>query len=161
GKQIETVGATAYYSSPRISPDGKRIAVLRRETHTEAGDIWLYDMERRNMSRLTFSTEAFGTVTWSSDSRRVLFGSANDIFAKDWSGASNEESLYHSDLANTPEGISPDGKFLAFVVDSFKTQQDLWILPLSGERKPFPLLQTRSNEYDSAFSPDGRWIAYS
>ena len=56
---------------------------------------------------------------------------------------------------------SPDGRFILFAVTAPKTGLDLWVLPLFGDRKPLPFLQTPFNESPGQFSPDGRWIAYS
>ncbi len=55
---------------------------------------------------------------------------------------------------------SVDGRFILYLVTDPKTKTDLWVLPLFGDQKPFPLLQTEFNERLGRFSPDGRWIAY-
>src|SRR5262249_45018951 len=57
---------------------------------------------------------------------------------------------------------SRDGRFLMFMVDSPKTGPDLWVLPMTGtgDRKPFPVLDTRFAELEGVFSPNGRWISY-
>ena len=66
----------------------------------------------------------------------------------------------------TPSGMAPsswsaDGRFIAYTVrGAFPRTSDVWILPLLGERKPFPLVQTNYLEGEAVFSPDGRWIAY-
>jgi dipeptidyl aminopeptidase/acylaminoacyl peptidase len=59
-----------------------------------------------------------------------------------------------------PQDVSPDGRTLLYSVLSQKTGGDLWALPLDGDKKPFPVLQTAFDEWDAEFSPDGRWIAY-
>src|SRR5262249_194863 len=59
-----------------------------------------------------------------------------------------------------PQSESPDGRFLLFVKRDSITGNDLWALPISGDRKPFPVVQTRFDEGRGQFSPDGRWIAY-
>jgi dipeptidyl aminopeptidase/acylaminoacyl peptidase len=70
----------------------------------------------------------------------LLFGDSVDKFPLDW---------------------SPDGRFVLFSSSSSAgTQADLWVLPLFGDRKPFPFLQTPFNELRGRFSPDGRWVAY-
>jgi dipeptidyl aminopeptidase/acylaminoacyl peptidase len=55
---------------------------------------------------------------------------------------------------------SPDGKFIVYSEFSDTTNDDLWLLPLEGDRKPIPFLQTPFSEIDGHFSPDGRWMAY-
>ena len=65
----------------------------------------------------------------------------------------------------TPEGKmavdwSRDGRFLMFTVDSPKTGSDLWVMPMTGDRKPFPILQPGFAESMGQFSPNGHWISY-
>jgi Tol biopolymer transport system component len=59
-----------------------------------------------------------------------------------------------------PSDWSSDGRFLTYYRTDPKTGLDIWVLPLDGDRKPFPLIQTEFNESQSQFSPDGRWVAY-
>ncbi len=74
------------------------------------------------------------------------------------------ERLTTSEFRQNPGSWSPDGQFLAFYqqpsTGSSPTARDIWILPLEGERKPQPILQTQFNELAPVFSPDGRWLAY-
>src|SRR5260370_27216602 len=65
-----------------------------------------------------------------------------------------------TDLPKSSQDWSADGRFLLYHVIDPKTKFDLWLLPLFGDQKPFPFLQTEFNERDGRFSPDGRWIAY-
>jgi len=55
---------------------------------------------------------------------------------------------------------SPDGQFLLYGTQDPNNQSDLWALPMTGERKPFPVVQTRFDDVQGQFSPDGRWLAY-
>src|SRR5262249_24520807 len=73
-----------------------------------------------------------------------------------------DQLLLESEENKTPTSWSTDGRFIAFTSSNIKgnTKNDVWILPMSGDRKPFPFLQTQANEGDAQFSPDGRWIAY-
>ena len=59
-----------------------------------------------------------------------------------------------------PEDWSSDGRFLLYFQNDPKTGYDLWVLPLFGERKPFPFVNTSFIERNGQFSPDGRWVAY-
>src|SRR5207245_9679944 len=70
--------------------------------------------------------------------------------------------LWRSTRNRPPSSWSADGRFIAFTITNMKgnTKNDIWILPLFGDRKPFPFLQTQANEIDGQFSPDGRWLAY-
>jgi serine/threonine protein kinase len=159
GKQVDTAGELDFYTCPRISPDGKRIAVVRHGTHSEEGDIWLYDTERSSMTRFTLNPAAYTDLAWSNDGNKIFFSDI-DLFQKPSNGAGNQTLLFKSPIGKVPTDVSPDGKFLAMNLDNAKTQQDLWIFPLSVESKPFPLLQETYNENSGQFSPDNRWIAY-
>lgn len=64
------------------------------------------------------------------------------------------ESVY------TPGDWHPDGTFIAYETSDAVTAQDLWILPMTGDRTPTAFAKTRFNETAPRFSPDGRWLAY-
>jgi serine/threonine-protein kinase len=68
--------------------------------------------------------------------------------------------LLKSDEDKTPTGFSKDGRFLAYSSSNPKTQSDLWILPIEGDRKPVVLQGKEYNEGLAQFSPDRRWIVY-
>lgn len=158
GKQTGTAGEPGFFSNARLSPDGKRIVVIRHETHTEEGDIWLLDLEKNNLSRFTFKPDIYSSPTWTPDGKGILFGGVN-IFRKDSSGTGNESLIFKSLFSKNPTSITRDGKYVAVSVDNAKTQQDLWILPLSGAA-PYAFLNAAYNENYGQFSPDGRWLAY-
>jgi Tol biopolymer transport system component len=83
------------------------------------------------------------------------------LFVRSTDGSTPEEALHLADLEEAPTDWSPDGRFLAF--DQFNPSvggTNIWILPMSGEHRPWPFLQSKFNESDSHFSPDGRWLAY-
>jgi len=80
------------------------------------------------------------------------------LYQKASGGVGGEEVLLADDGDSIPSSWSPDGRFLLY--DRVGLNADMWLLPLSGERKPFPFLRTPANEFDGHFSPDGRWIAY-
>ena len=59
-----------------------------------------------------------------------------------------------------PSDWSLDGRFIIYQQTDPKTKRDIWVLPLFGDKKPFPFLQTEANEGGARISPDGRWMAY-
>jgi Tol biopolymer transport system component len=88
-------------------------------------------------------------------------GARTDIYEKPADGATDEQPL----LVNTQEkwlqDWSRDGRFILYgVIADPKSGWDLWALPLTGDRKPFPVAQTSFDEFGGQFSPDGRWLAY-
>ena len=164
GKPIESIGAPAGYLGPDLSPDGKQVAVHRHEG--TGGDVWLVEAAGGKTSRLTFdASQENSSPLWSPDGSRIVFGSRRNgkwgLYQKLSNGTGNEELLAESELAKTPTSWSADGRFIMFMVIDPKTVSDAWALPLTGDRKPFPILQTPFNEGHPQISPDGKWIAYS
>ena len=146
-----------YGNSVRLSPDGRRIA------SAIDGDIWVYDIGRGSLSRLTF--DGAGGGHWSPDGTRVIFnhsvgGKPQNLFWKAADGSGSEERLGNSDYLQQGGSISPDGKWLVFHETRQDTLRDILVAPMEGERKPRVFLQTKFQEGGARMSPDGRWIAY-
>jgi Tol biopolymer transport system component len=150
------------YQSPRLSPDGHRIAVV---IHGANDDIWVYDIPRQTFTRLTFAGENLSPL-WTRDGRRIIFRSSPtgsdrlNLFWKSADGSGEAERLTASDYDQAPSSLSPDGQVLVFDQLDPTTNWDLWMLPLTGDRKPRPFLQTPRNEWFPDLSPDGHWLAY-
>ena len=137
---------------PAISPDGNTVAVDRLDPQTNFIDVWLHDLSRGGASRFTFNSGFFNDYpVWSPDGSHIAFlstrdGAAGDLYQKATSGAAREEVL-DKDLRNKlPNDWSRDGRYIIEEVRDFKTKNDIWVLPLFGDRKPFPYLQTEFNE---------------
>ncbi|MCA1631266.1 MAG: serine/threonine-protein kinase [Acidobacteria bacterium] len=166
GKRLETLSSLAARSfTPRLSPDEKRVAIDRVDPQTPGNtDIWLLDLARGSSTRFTFEAADEGTPVWSPDGGSVAYYSARDgstaIYRKPAGGAGEGEALINSPGGKLLNGWSPDGRFILYQHFSPETKSDLWVLPLEGERKPAPLLQTNFAETHGRFSPDGKWIAY-
>jgi Tol biopolymer transport system component len=145
------------YSVPRISPDGGRVAL------DPDGQIWLYDIARKILTRLTFDGDLNIRPLWTPDGKHVIFSSATggqqSIFWQLADGSGGREQLISGEQLRVPSSISPDGRYLSYYDIDPNTQLDIWILDLR-DRKARVFLQTRFNESASAFSPDGRWLAY-
>jgi Tol biopolymer transport system component len=163
GDQLETIGEPGNLAAFDLSPDGKRVAVTVRSSNT--ADIWIMEVARGLRTRFTFVEAANSNPIWSPDGRSLVFVSTRsghaDIYKKSVDGAvGSEELLLADDRDKRPESWSPDGRYLLFAATDPKTKTDLWILPMTGERKPFAFARTEFSEIQGAFSPDGRWIAY-
>ena len=113
-------------------------------------DLWVVDLERGTSSRLTATHGSSMDGVWSPDGRRIAFRSNRsgvyDLYAKDANGVGDEELLVKSPHDKIPTGWSPDGRFLVYYEFDPKTKADIWVLPLEGDRKPFPFLKTEFNE---------------
>jgi Tol biopolymer transport system component len=165
GKRLKDVGEAARYGRFELSPDEKRIVYERLDADARHANLWLLDLNRGSTSRLTATTGSDYAPVWSPDGGRILFGSArpglSDLFEISAGGGSAERQLFHDDRDKHPLDWSRDGRFALFASESPTTRGDIWILPLSGEGKATPLVQTRFAEADAQVSPDGRWFAYS
>jgi Tol biopolymer transport system component len=141
----------------RISPDGRRVAA------DFDGQVWLYDLARATLTRLTFEGTANLRPVWTPDGERIAFASDRDrqqnILWQLADGSGGLERLASSEYPQIPVSFSPDGQFLSFYEVHPNTQRDIWILNVR-ERKAQPFLQTRFNETGASFSPDGHWLAY-
>src|SRR5215475_8912689 len=170
GKQLGTVGEPADYSNPSLAPDGKRLAVGVRDPKTEKRDLWLFDLARGARSRFTFDPADDLNPVWSNDGGRIFFTSnrkgQRDIFQKKVNAAEEEELIYTSPEIKNVCDLSPDGRLLIYNTNpnpsnsNDTTRNDLWLLPLEGERNPKPFLKTQFTEDQAVISPDGRWVAY-
>jgi serine/threonine protein kinase/Tol biopolymer transport system component len=166
GKQLESVGATANYSHPRLSHDGRRVAVAVVDPQTAYSDIWLHDLPRRASTRFTFEAAVNIFPIWSPDDSQIVFASnrrgLHDLYQKAASGVGNEEVVLSSATnSKFPTDWSQEGRLIAFYARDAKTKTgfDLWVFSVA-DRKATPFLSTPFLECCSQFSPDGRWMAY-
>ena len=155
-----TVGdPDATFARPRVSRDGRRVAVAR--TVQGNTDVWLLDGVRA--SRLTFDAAVDSYPVWSPDGSRIAFSSNRTgqlaLYQMLTLGGVEERLNAASDQAQVPYSWSMDGRLLYSGVAS-QGNVDLWIVPMVGERTPWAFAKTPFRESYGVFSPDGRWVAY-
>jgi hypothetical protein len=148
------------YGEPHISPDGTKVTFMVLADNN--WDVWVYDRIRQVSTRLTFEDGHDGPGIWSPDGQYIAFSSARqgavNIYRKRADGSGDVERLTESKVGEYVSSWSADGKYLLYSPQT--SASDLWILPLSGDRKPKEFLATRFTENEAVFSPDSRWVAY-
>ena len=170
GRQAGTIGEPGSFGNLELSPDRKHAVVASRDRVGQSSDLWVVDLERGLRTRLTFGEGGKEHAVWSPDGARVVFDATRgetfgptDLYTRASNGIGDDELLLKDDRTKMPSSWSPDGRFLMFATSPPAVSLfnfDLWVLPMSGDRKPVPFLQTPFNEYDGHFSPDGKWVAY-
>ncbi|MDQ3254066.1 MAG: protein kinase, partial [Acidobacteriota bacterium] len=164
GKQVGVTGSPGDYINLALAPDGKRVAFDSVDPQTMNRDLSLLELARGTPMRFIFDPATDWFPVWSPDGSRLVFSSNRaglpDLYQKAASGAGSDELLLKSSNAKLPTDWSRDERFILYLTLDPKTKEDIWVLPLEGDRQPFPLLQTEFNEAQARFSPNGKWIAY-
>lgn len=153
------------YVNPRISPDGKMLAV---QILGAGEDLWIYDFSRNTLMRLTFGGVGGGSSPplWTPDGRKVVYRSRTPTLsfrAKPADGSGAEETLFSKELDDpgaTPFTVSPDGKTLLFGRRNVTGAVGIYAISLDGSATVQPFLQSAFNQSVPRFSPDGRWVVY-
>ena len=169
GKEQSLGAPIGSYDQPRLSPDGRRIA-LDVTDNTGSQQVALYDIARATLSRFTFEGTFNQYAAWTPDGRSVSFTSnktgALRIFWQAADGSGGLEPLTDTTTVDVPFSWSPDGRSLAFI-GVREAGAQIWILNLDDHspgavngRKAQPFQQGRGFEDAPQFSPDGHWLAY-
>ena len=145
------------YRTPRVSPDGTRIAVVI--PNEGSGDIWILDLEQETLRQLTFDQADEASPLWTPDSTRVVFTTEGDDGGLSWKaadGTGQTERLQEFSTRVRAHSWSADGRLI------FELQEpsDVGALTVNGERTVEMLLDADHEARQAVVSPDGRWIAY-
>ncbi|MGO9123332.1 MAG: protein kinase domain-containing protein [Terriglobales bacterium] len=165
GKEIEEFGDTINgISYPfRVSADGNKIAFAKREPNGPETDLWVFDVDRKIMTRQTFNTPGLIYSAFSPDGTKLAVTASTGT-----KGSMRIKTLATSDEKTITSGVqdiayvrswTPDGKYLIVGVQDPKTLFDVYAQPVDGG-KPIPLLTQSYNETDGEVSPNGKWMAY-
>ena len=134
---------------------------------TGNSDIWIADLARGVRTRLTFGALNETDPVWSADGSKIVYRGVQKVFgclmSKRADGSGNEEVLLESpDTDWVPSDWSRDGRYIVLIRRDRdgKTKGDIWVLPMFGDKKPFPFLATQFDEDSATLSPDGRWMLY-
>jgi Tol biopolymer transport system component len=166
GARTAVAAPASEYGEFALSPDESQIALDRGDVSGLAPDVWVVDTRRGGTSRLTTNPSVDNVPVWSADGRTIAYasehGSGLDIYQRPANQSASDQLLLKLDAPPIlfPSDWSPDGRYLTYYRTHPMRRNDVWVLPLFGDRKPFALIATEFNEWQSQFSPDGKWIAY-
>jgi Tol biopolymer transport system component len=171
GKPIRTVGEVGDYSSPRLSPDGSRLAVARRDPIAGTRDIWVLDLNGKPPVRLTFDPHEDMSPAWSADGRTILFTSdrsgERDLYRVPAEGPAADSLVFSSSDSKSLNAWSPDERFAIYdtgaraAIDAQgHVNKDLMVVTLDGTPHARPLVATKAAESTADISPDGTLVAY-
>jgi len=164
GRQTGSLGVPANQANPRLSPDGKRVALDVTDGQSGNTDVWIYEESGGIPSRFTSHPSLDTTPIWSPDGARVVFNSLRqghpDLYGKAATGVGNDEPVLVNARTKYPLDWSRDGRFILFRAIDENSNFELWYLP-AGDRQSIAYLKPRFGVSHGQFSPDGKWVAYS
>ena len=161
GREEELRAPPAPYEAPRISPDGRAVAVEVGDPGNT--DVIVYDLARETSTRLTFDPGADGWPLWSPDGQRILFRSDRDgapnIYAVAANGTGQPARVTTSGTNHAPQSWSGDGETLV-IMAAAGGPADLQVVFIGADSPPEDLIATEAVELHAEVSPDGHWMAY-
>jgi eukaryotic-like serine/threonine-protein kinase len=165
GKQLGKLGPLADHGNLELSPDGSRVAVAVVNRALRTRDIWMYQTASGTREQFTSNEADENWLIFSPDGARVVvnaFSSAQSgLFSSPATAATPRTLLLDAPSGAWPVSWSPDGSSILVVTNSPKTGNDIWLLSVTGDPTPKPFQRSEASENWAAFSPDGRWVAFS
>src|SRR4029453_700447 len=161
GREAPISAPPRAYALPRLSPDGTRVAVAAQDQDI---DIWVWDLGRTTLTRVTFDPDFDSYPGWTRDGLRVIFssqrGGARNLFWQAADGTGTVERLTDRPHQQNAVSVSREGTLLLFTAPATKTGEDVMQPELNGPHRVTPLVQSPAIERNGMVSPDGRWLAY-
>ena len=165
GKMLGRLGPLADHGNLELSPDGLRVAVAVVDRARRTRDIWMYQTGSGARQQFTSDPADENWLIFSPDGRRVVVNAfsreQSGLFSSTATAALPRELVLSDPGGAWPVSWSPDGTSILIVTNSLKAGNDIWSLSLAGDRTPRPYQRTEASENWAAFSPDGRWVAFS
>jgi Tol biopolymer transport system component len=159
GRQVGTVGPPDLVANPKLSPDGRRVAVDQTDTDGRHVNVWIHELIGEGTARLGFGAWLEQISVWSPDGKQVIYTSNEKLFfslyMKNSDGSGQARDIM--DFGTPQQGPwdwSRDGKYLLIRKD-----RELWYMTMP-DRQTRPLLQSQSLIRNAQFSPDGKFVAY-
>jgi Tol biopolymer transport system component len=165
GKQLGKLGPLADHGNLELSPDGSRVAVAVVNRALRTRDIWMYQVASGARQQFTTDEDEENWLIFSPDGARVVvnaFGAErHGLFSSPATSPTPRELLVDDPSGAWPVSWSPDGRSILFVTNSPQTGNDIWEVSPAGDHAPKAFQRTQASENWAAFSPDGRWVAFS
>jgi len=161
GAETPALPSPDRYNHPRLSPDGRRIAVDIRSANS-LGDVWVFEVGRAGGIRLTSEAGRDWGAEWTPDGRELIYISERpffDLYRRAADASRPAEPLLTGGFDRYTGTVSADGRLLAFCL-SVPGGAELWTVPLQGEPKATSYFANKFNLSHPALSPDGHWMAY-
>jgi Tol biopolymer transport system component len=145
-----------------MSADGRFVSVTA--STAAQSRVWVFDVLRNLGRPFTFGNEVAQAAVWTPDGQSIIYsarrGASFDLFRRSSTGGDSETLLLHDDFDKLPLEVTADGRTLLYRIPRAAASGELWLLPLTGERKPRALEPGNADQVPAAVSPDGRWLAY-
>ncbi len=161
GRETPIAAPPRAYAYPRVSPEGGRVVARAAD---QEDDLWVWDMTRLTLTRLTFNPGGDAYPVWTPDGRRFIFSSqregSQNLFWQAADGTGTIERLTTSPNVQQSTGVSPDSTRLIFTETAPATSEDVMQVELIDMHTVTALVQSPFVERNGIISPDGRWLAY-
>jgi Tol biopolymer transport system component/tRNA A-37 threonylcarbamoyl transferase component Bud32 len=173
GNALGLAGPEGDYTDFRLSPNEKSLAASLVDPKAGTVDVWMTDLVRGSNTRVTHEGQLGASAIWSPDGAHLALRAIRNgvivFYQKSAGGGGDEQAVLSAEtqravqiqsnnLINTD--WSPDGRLMLFSAPAVASGNDLWLLPLTGDRKPKKYLATPAEEMHGNFSPDGHLVAY-
>jgi Tol biopolymer transport system component len=166
GRVLGTVGDPSILRIPRISPDGKLVALEQGDRETQNMDVYVLEFERGVNNRFTFGPGREVSPVWSADGSSIVYTNMPGDGTTEWYRRSADlagapELLFRLPVSGVPSTLSPDGRFAIYT--ELVAPGSLKAVDLSRvaeARESVELVVSGFQTVNAMFSPDGRWFAY-
>ena len=159
GKNLGALGDVAKYYDLKLSPDGHRLV-------TNAGDIWVIDLDHAVRTRLTFEGYINEAPVWSHDGSEIIYAARDAateravIYRRRADGNGPRQLVARLAGDADPGSVSPDGRWVAVTLWANPAAPQIWAVPLVAGEQPRSLIAGDFAAHDPRISPNGRWLAY-
>ena len=171
GKEVRETDASSglTYLDPAISPDGRKLAAVvlpKGAQSVNRPNIWVFDLARGIKTRITFSSAGDRAPAWTPDGKSIVFssnrGGLTHLYEKASDGTGVTTPLVADDAEESFPSFSSDGRYLLFLrrKDQPGARSEIWAMPMGGDRKPLPVIQSQFDLFEAVLSPNGKWLVY-